>query len=492
MPAPRGPGILPNTVYLALVKQIGMCQYFGMARYAKTLAQGNHATQHLGFGMLALCFPMRKVQAILSDCGKESRRIRDLPAEVVVFYVVALSLFPGVAYQSVLEWLITGLQWLGNGHFRVNTKGALSRARSRLGAEPLRRIHEKLAIPINDEALSGCRWKGFHLVGIDGTTLAVQDTPANGLAFGRSSNQHGSGIWPLARFVALAELGTHMVFAAELGGYHDGETTLAAKVLSHLRPGMLCLADRLFPGYDLWHQAVATGAQLVWRAKAGLSLKRMEDLADGSWLAEWKPYGAKANDRLKQIVRVVEYRLREPGGETSGETYRLITTLLDPAVAHARELAELYPERWEIELTIKEGKMVLRKGHVTLRSKTPELVRQEFWGLLLAHYLVRRMMAEAASGKQIDPDTLSYQRSVEIIKSAQCGPVLAIPAKIRKAALSLTIKRIGEAKAVSSRGISKERTIRKKPKCDFPVRKSDHKPVAKKRTAKVEIKKSAK
>ena len=122
-----------------------------------------------------------------------------------------------------------------------------------------------------------------------------------------------------------------------------------------------------------------------------------------------------------------------------------------------------------------------------LRSKTPELVKQEFWGLLLAHYLVRRLMAEAASGKRIDPDTLSYQRSVEIIRSAQCGPVLSIPAKTRKAALARTIERIGEAKAVSSRGISKERTIRKKPKCGFPVRKSDHKPVAKKRTAKVKI-----
>jgi hypothetical protein len=459
-----------------------------MARHAKTLAQGNNATQHLGFGMLALCYPMRQVQAIIRECRKESLRIRDLPAEVVVFYVIALSLFPGVAYESVLEWLITGLQWLGTGEFRVNSKGALSKARKRLGADVLRRIHERLAPPLNDGTLTGCRWKGFHLVAIDGSTLAVQDTESNAAAFGRPSNQHGTGTWPLARFVAMAEVGTHMVFAAELGGYRDAETVLAGKVFECLGPGMLCLADRLFPGYDLWQRAAATGAHLLWRAKAGLALKHLADLPDGSWLAEWRPSGAKRKDPRKQIVRVVEYRLREPGGEGGGETYRLISTLLDPAEVAARELAALYPERWEIELTIKEGKTVFRKGQVTLRSKVPELVRQEFWGLLLAHYLVRRMMAQAAFGRGIDPDTLSYQRSVEIIKSAQACPVLAIAPEVRKSALARAVARIGEAKTVSSRGTSKERTIKKKPKCSFPVRKRGQKPVAKKRCAEVEIK----
>jgi len=459
-----------------------------MARYAKTLAQGNNATQHLGFGMLALCYPMRQVQDIISECGKESLRIRDLPAEVVVFYVIALSLFPGVAYESVLEWLITGLQWLDTGEFRVNSKGALSRARTRLGTDVLRRLHERLAVPLNDGSLAGCRWKRFHLVAVDGSTLAVQDTESNVGAFGRPSNQHGIGTWPLARFVAMAEVGTHMIFAAELGGYHDGETTLAAKVLCHLRPGMLCLADRLFPGYDLWCQAAATGAHLLWRAKIGLTLKHVKDLPDGSWLAEWRPSGAKRHDPRKQIVRVVEYRLREPGCEGDGEIYRLITTLHDATEVPARELAELYPERWEIELTIKEGKTVFRKGQVTLRSKVAELVRQEFWGLLLAHYLVRKMMAQAAFRRGVDPDTLSYQRSVEIIKSAQTCPVLTIAPEVRKSALARVVARIGEAKTVSSRGTSKERTIKKKPKCSFPVRKRGQKPVAKKRTTEVEIK----
>jgi hypothetical protein len=443
--------------------------------------------------MMALCYPMRRVQEIIREQDKNSRRIRDLPAEVVAFYVVALSLFPGVAYESVLEWLITGLQWLEGGEFRVNSKAALSAARTRLGAEVLRQVHRQMAPPINDQTLPGCHWRNHHLVVFDGSTLALQDTEANAREFGRPSNQHGHGTWPLARFVALAEVGTHIVFAAALGGYHDGETTLAAELLDRLQPGMLCLADRLFPGYELWRRAAATGAHLLWRAKTGLPLKHVEDLADGSWLAEWRPSGAKRGDPRKQVVRVIEYRLRQPEQEVDGqETYRLLTTMLKPEEAPAHELAGLYPQRWEIELTIKEGKTVLRKGQVTLRSKVPELVRQEFWGLLLAHYLVRRMMAEAASGRGIDPDTLSYQRSVEIIKSAQAGPVLVLAPSARKRALAKAVERIGQAKAVSSRGMSKERTVKKKPKCRFPVRKKGSKPVARKRAATVEIKTRAK
>jgi len=271
-------------------------------------------------------------------------------------------------------------------------------------------------------------------VAIDGSTIAVQGTASNKKAFGSPSNQHGEGVWPLARFVALAEVGTHMVFTAELGGYHDGETTLAAKVLDKLEAGMLCLADRLFPGYDLWQQAAATGASLLWRAKTGLSLGWVENLSDGSWLAEWRPSGAKADDPRTQRVRVVEYKLREPEGDGSNpEAYRLITTILDPSLAEARELAQLYPERWKIELTIKESKTILRKGQLTLRSKTAELVRQEFWGLLLAHYLMRKMMAQAAGERGIDPDTLSYDRSIEIIKSAQGCPTLETSKRVRNA-----------------------------------------------------------
>lgn len=392
-----------------------------MPRRAKNLPVGNDNTQHLSLGVIALCFPLMEVQRAIDACGKASRRLRDLPAAVVAYYIIGLSLFPGAAYQSVLRWLLCGLEWLESGQFRVSSKAALSKARQRLGEAPMRLLFERLALPVSDTKLKGCWWREHHLVVIDGSTLALQDSASNDSHFGRSTNQHGKAAWPMARFVALAEAGTHLIFQAELGRYKDSEIVLAEKVVLGLRKGMLCLADRLFPGLALWQKAAANGAHLLWRAKVGLKLKQEKVLADGSWLATWKAPARGREPARSATVRVVEYRLK--GGD--GETFRLITSLLDPEAAPARELAALYPQRWEIELTIKESKNVLRDGHVTLRSKMPELVRQEFWGLLMAHYVVRKMMARAALEGDIDPDSISYCGSVEIIRSSQTGPVLA-------------------------------------------------------------------
>mgnify|MGYP000102831431 FL=1 len=396
-----------------------------MARHAKNISQGNTATEHLGVGVLALCFPLQKVTAIIAACDKADKRVRDLPAALMVYYVIALNLFPGVAYQSVLRWLLSGLQWLGNHQFRVASKEALSNARQRLGALPMQKLHEQMALPMAEKLLPGSYFKDMLLVAFDGSTLALQDTAANAEEFGRSSNQNGDSAWPLARFVALVECGTHLIFAASLGGYNDSEIHLAKSLIPRLRKGMLCMSDRLFPGYEIWKQFAASGSHLLWRAKNSLPLEKFEVLPDGSYLAKWLPKEERKKGSEPVIVRVIEYRLTDPGlAEDKGEIYRLITTILDPLVATAAELAALYPQRWEIEITIKEGKTILRKGRITLRSKMPELVKQEFWGMILAHYLVRKMMAQAALDKKRDPDELSYEGSIEIIKSTQTGPVL--------------------------------------------------------------------
>ena len=396
-----------------------------MARHAKNISQGNTATEHLGVGVLALCFPLQKVTAIIAACDKADKRVRDLPAALMVYYVIALNLFPGVAYQSVLRWLLSGLQWLGNHQFRVASKEALSNARQRLGALPMQKLHEQMAMPMAEKLLPGSYIKDMLLVAFDGSTLALQDTAANAEEFGRSSNQNGDSAWPLARFVALVECGTHLIFAASLGGYKDSEIHLAKSLIPRLRKGMLCMSDRLFPGYEIWKQFAASGSHLLWRAKNSLPLEKFKVLPDGSYLAKWLPKEERKKGSEPVIVRVIEYRLTDPGlAEDKGEIYRLITTILDPSVATAAELAALYPQRWEIEITIKEGKTILRKGRITLRSKMPELVKQEFWGMILAHYLVRKMMAQAALDKKRDPDELSYEGSIEIIKSTQTGPVL--------------------------------------------------------------------
>lgn len=404
-----------------------------MARCSKTLPQGNDATQHLSLGILALNFPTVRIQEIIKDCDRCSQRVRDLPAVVVVFYILALSLFPGVGYESVLRWLLTGLQWFGNKNLRISGKGALSAARSRLGEAPLKSLFEKMALPMADPHLRGCFWKGLHLVAWDGSTLALQDTKTVSEEFGRSSNQHGQSAWPQARFVALVEIGTHLIFAAALGGYRASEIGLAHELVGELKTGMLCLADRLFPGFELWQQASAKGAHLLWRVKIGLTLKPVEVLSDGSYLADWLPESGQRKQQKPVRVRVIEYRLQsnpkvqEPRFRADAETYRLMTTILDPSFASATELAQLYPERWEIELSIKETKTGMRCGMATLRSKTPKLVRQEFWGLLLAHHAVRKTMALAALDVDKDPDRLSFAKCIEIVKTTQTGPVLSFP-----------------------------------------------------------------
>lgn len=400
-----------------------------MARHAKNLSQGNTATQHLSFGVMALCYPMAKVLEIVAACHRREKRVRDLPSALVVYYVIALSLFPGVGYQGVLQWLLSGLQWLGNKPFRVATKQSLSAARQRLGDPPMQTLHERLALPLDEKTLPGSHFKDLLLVAMDGSTLALQDTAANSQAFGRPSNQNGEAAWPLARFVALVECGTRLIFGAVLGGYHTSEVVLARSLVPRLRKGMLCMANRLFFGHELWRQCADTGAHLLWRAKTSLKLKKIQSLPDGSYLAHWLPGDVRKKGAAPLVVRVIEYRLaRGHARNIAGgcDFYRLLTTMIDPAEAGAQELAALYPQRWEIEIAIKEGKTIKRNGTVTLRSKTPELVKQEFWGMILAHYLVRKTMARAALDRKRDPDELSYEGSIEIIKSTQTGPVLKI------------------------------------------------------------------
>jgi hypothetical protein len=384
-----------------------------MARQARRLPVGEDNTLHLSMGVMALCFPLVDVRKIIAECGRAGRRMRDLPAPLVAYYVIGLSLFPRAGYEAVLGWLLCGVGWLNQTALRLSSKGALSRARTRLGAEPMRQLFVRLARPLTTPDLPGSYWRGLQVVALDGSMLALQDTEENAQEFGYGSNQNGRSAYPLLRFTALVEVGTRLIFAAACGPYRQAETTLAKDVLGELRVGMICLADRLFPTPELWRAAQASGAQLVWRVKVGLKIRRLRVLSDQSWLGEWGE-GHKA-----QQVRVIEYRLKAGGTEV----YRLFTTLLDPAQAPALELARLYPQRWEIELSVREGKGVLRQGQLTLRSKTPELVRQEFWGLLMAHHIVRKMMAQAALADGRDPDELSFKNSVEIVRQHQTSPV---------------------------------------------------------------------
>jgi Insertion element 4 transposase N-terminal/Transposase DDE domain len=367
-----------------------------MAGVPAGLPAGVRLSDHISLGVIARAVPPDRVRRVLAETGRASERERDLPAQVMVYYAIALALYMGSSTREVLRCLLEGLRWLwGAEAVKVAGKSGISQARSRLGEAPLRRLYEQVVQPIATRASRGAWYRAWRLVSLDGSCLDVADTAANRAAFGLPGASRGESAFPQLRFVALVENGTHVLFGARPGRYAEGETTLARSALAALRPGMLCLADRQFFGHALWQAAAATGADLLWRVKRNLRLPREAALADGSYLTTIYPSDKDRRHRAGGVrVRVVEYRLQ--GIAEAEPLYRLVTTLLEPAQAPAAELAALYHERWEIEGALAELKTQLRGARVVLRGKTPELVHQEFWGLLLAHF--RGARADARGG----------------------------------------------------------------------------------------------
>ena len=398
-----------------------------MARTRAALPSGSRMTDYISLGVIARWFPRRAVDRVLRDCGRASRRQRDLPAHVMVYYVIALALYMQSSYREVLRCLLEGLQWLQDPATPLKVAGdsGISQARSRLGVEPVEQLHDELVRPLATKKTRGSFYRQWRLVSLDGSTLDVADQAANRAAFGYPGASRGASAFPQLRFVSLLENGTHVLFGSRMGPCTRGEITLAKQVLPALEKGMLCLADHNFLGYPLWRQARETGAQLLWRAKKHLRLDVLERFDDGSYRsAIYASEAARRKRRQPLPVRVIEYQLEAI--DDAEEFYRLVTTILDPAPAPAEELAALYCERWEIEGALDELKTHLRGARIVLRSKTPELVRQEFYGLLMAHFAIRGLMHEAAVRADEDPDRLSYLHAVRVVRR-KLARAVAIP-----------------------------------------------------------------
>lgn len=404
-----------------------------MARTVATLPAGSRITDYISLGVIAKFFPVEKVREALKQTNRASVRERDLPAHVVVYYVIALALYMRSSYREVLRCLLEGVQWLldPSATVKVAGKSGISQARSRLGPEPLQKLYETIVAPIAEQRTKGAWYRQWRLVSLDGSTLDVADTAENEKAFGRPGASRGSSAYPKIRFVGLLENGTHVLWAARMDKYKTDEITLAAAVVPALQKDMLCLADRFFPGYQLWRKAAQTGAELLWRVRQNARLEVDKRLSDGSYLSRIYPSTPdRRNQRKAIVVRVIEYRLQDvPDAEP---IYRLITTILDPKLAPAKELAALYHERWEIETTLDELKTHLRGVQIVLRSKTPELVHQEFYGLLMAHFAIRGLMHEAALQADEDPDRLSFLHAVRVVQRRMARYVAIPPSGEKK------------------------------------------------------------
>lgn len=388
----------------------------------------------ISLGVLADVLPRDLIEDVLNETDKREQRTRLLPAHVVVRFCQAMCLFFDDDYEEVMRKLVGSLQdmrsWSGSWH--VPSVSALSQARVRLGSEPMRELFERTAVPLAELGTKGAWLRAYRLVAVDGFVLDVPDTQSNVEAFAKPSDDERQCSYPQVRVVGLGECGSHAIVDAAFASCRTGEQTLLPKLFRSLETNMLVLADRGFYSYDLWRQASETGAALLWRVQSTLTLPVAVELTDGSYLSvvyrtalpvhhrqailESVRAGEHVHPVQAIVVRVVEYDIPDRIGNRKREVIRLITSILDPAEIPAVEAAAAYHERWEYEGLIDEIKTHQRGPGRVLRSKTPDLVKQEIWSLLLTHYAVRALMCRAADEADVDPDRLSFMRSLRVIR----------------------------------------------------------------------------
>ena len=392
-----------------------------MARTKAALGSGARLADYLSASLLARVVPAEVVHDVLDAHQRNSKRLRSFPAVVGVYYCIALSLYPEAAYEEVFAAVSQGLAWAAQAEqpSRIS-KVSISRARAKIGAAPLRELVQRCCVPMADARFHPeAFYCGLRLVAMDGSNFELPDEPDNVTHFGRPGSRTGVAGYPQAQCAVLVECITHAILAANLGPYRAGEWEICKPLLSSLQPGMLCMADRGFNGYEHWRLARETGAQLLWRCATNRILPRHQELHDGSYLSAIVPSGVRRAQAQEQaiVVRVIEYAL--PGLDDAEPRYRLLTTLLDPNVAPALELAALYHQRWQVEAVFDELKTHLLKSRRVLRSKTAELVRQEFYGWVLAHYAVRWLLHQGATRHRMPHAQLSFTSHVQLLRREQ-------------------------------------------------------------------------
>ncbi|MFV2085152.1 IS4 family transposase [Micromonospora sp. LOL_021] len=389
-------------------------------------------TDHIGLGVVSARFSRDLLEEVLNRTERREKRSRRLPAHVMIRYVIAMGLFFAESYDEVMRRLVGNLRRLGSwdDDWQVPTRSAITQARQRLGPEPMKALFARAAVPLAGPGTKGAWLARRRLVAIDATSFDVADTPANVERFGRMGSGPKSSAYPKLHVAALAECGTHAIVGAVLGGCRTGERTLAADLTSVVEPDMLVLADAGLYSWELFNRYADTGADLAWRVGASVSIGHVRWLPDGSYLALAYRPGLSADRRRRlvelavaggdidpdvaRLVRVVEYTV--PERNPDGDLITLVTTVLDPHEIPAADLAAAYQQRWEEESALGEIKTDLRGRGEVLRSKTPDLVEQQMWGLLLAHYAIRALLVDAADPAGYDPDRMSFIQGVRVVR----------------------------------------------------------------------------
>ena len=386
-------------------------------------------------GALTKAFPPELVDRIVEVTDTREVRRRLLPARLVMYFVLALWLFRGrnCGYGLVMSKLVEGLYHRRRGEllleglpvdpdgliagggrvWRLPNASNLTRARAKLGSDPLRMLFEHVAGPVGADEAAGVFCCGLRVISMDGSTTDLPDTPANRSFFCGPSNDKRDGAFPQVRWVAAAESGTGALTGAAFGPYTRGEQALAAELVPSFEPGMLVLADRNFLSHALARDVLATGAHILWRASASFALKPITTLPDGTYLAHLKP--ARKADGPPITVRVIEYTVHtttQAGGESSSEVFCLVTDLLDIAEYPALDLACAYPLRWGCETVIGHHKTDMGDGQPVLRSKDPEGVAQEMWALFAVYQAICQLIGAGADAIGIPPARISFPHAL--------------------------------------------------------------------------------
>ena len=394
---------------------------------------------------------------VLAEAGMPAagQRFRALPARLGVYFVLGLCLHAGKPYREVLRDLADGVSGaLAEAGWQVPAATALTRLRRRLGEKPFELLFGRLRGPLTAGTAPWSHIGGLLAVAWDGTTVQVPASPPNITAFGRPRGKK-DGHYPQARLVTLIACGTRALAGAAIGplrGTGTGEQALARALLGSLHAGMLLLADRNFYGYQLWNAAAGTGADLLWRVKAGMHLPVVRELPDGSWLTHVNDPAAVRRRTVRNgcrrrrgsklgpdtgplpgiTVRVIEFWLTiaADDGTVRTERYRLITTLADHRRYPAGQLAAGYAWRWAIETGLAEFKTYLRGPGRILRGRTPDLARQELWAYLVIYQAIRAVICLAAAGAGLDPDRISFTATLHAVRRtlplARTSPAAAL------------------------------------------------------------------
>jgi hypothetical protein len=408
------------------------------------VAAGGRLTDQISIGMLASWVPRDAVDDAVAVAGRQARRSDGkLPPHVMVYFAMAMALFSDDDYEEVAARLGGTLSAWGcwDDSWGVPTSGGITQARQRLGHEPLRELFSQVAMPVAGQLTRGAFLGGWRLMAVDGFEWDAPDSRENAEAFGYAGAGTDRGAFPKVRVVTVSECASHAVVDAEMGaiaGKGSGEQALARRLYGRLEEDWLLIADRGFYSFESWTGAAASGAALLWRVKADLVLPVLELLPDGSYssvlfrpglhdkarrtLIDTARAGEDLDEAKAVTVRVVEYTVPGREGDGKDELIALVTTIGDPAAAPAQALAEAYHQRWEHETGNDQIKTHLRGPGRILRSKSPDMVRQEIYGYLLTHHAISALICHAATEADIDPDRVKFLRTVRIARRRAAGP----------------------------------------------------------------------